>query len=781
MTGLTLYDADVAATREFDAATDFDLNEYNVRWCVTPEFPEGTWAYFICINAEGVSAFPFTMSRYYFGVVTGDDEVNLPANRTIIYEGGPEAEPKPGSLALDASSGDVTLTWSGIEGGTYRIEQGDNLDRWEVLNAAARTDDGIFGTELDPARANSNERYFYRSALTAIDPFDDRGFDYTPPPVPTFTATFSPLPPLDQITSVTVGGVQATILSSLGSSLLLDFDTTGIAAGSYPAIINYTPTGGSPTQLASIDTFTVTTQNNILLVIVDDWGIDSSPIDNAGTPGASLPPMPNLELLSANGLRFTNAYSQPVCAPTRASIITGRYGSRNGVGHPTGSGTLPLSELTLPEIFTAQSSPYSTACIGKWHLGGGGGGGANGPADIAGWPEFRGFYTNIRNYFDWEKVVNGTTTNSTTYATTEQVNDTIDFIGEQNSPWFVWLAFSAPHSPYHNPPADLHDYPTYPTNAAGTVTGGNRRNAYEASLQAFDTELGRLLETVDLNRTNVILIGDNGTPGNVIQAPFDDAHSKDTLYEGGIRVPLIAIGPDIPTTGTTDEIVHCVDLFSTILDLADIDVASATASVDIIDSKSLVPIFNGADDTERCIVAERHTTTVTPEGTGRSLRLASHFDYKLIAFGDPTTATGPTTFEMYDVTTDANEQTPLTLPPTAADPHFEAYQALLAKDTEVGPAAPPASIFLELPTTPTGSQAVPGNLTVAPTSIIIDGIPATFIDRVDQTGAAERYSIQCTLPTDNSPYTEAIVTFPENSNNPQGDRVFTAVQIIVSP
>lgn len=783
LTGLTLYDENIAATRDFIPTTDFDLNEYNVRWAVTPEFPEGTWAYYICIDGNGLSTFPFTMSRYHFGVVSGTDDTNLPANREIIFEGGPEAPQKLRNIAMDDASGDITLTWSGVEGGTYRIERSSELEGWQLLTDNAQTNDRSFGSEVDPARGNTDGKQFYRGALTAIAPFDDRGFDYTPPPVPTFTASFTLLPPLDQITSVTVDGVPATIMRSLGSAFLLDFDSTGLAAGTYPAVITYTPDGGSPTQLTSSNVFTATVDNNVLLVIVDDWGIDSSPIDNIGNPNASLPPMPNLEALAANGLRFTNAYSQPVCAPTRASMMTGRYGFRNGVGHPTGSGILPMSELTLPEIFAAENSPYSVACIGKWHLGGGSGGGINGPATIGGWPEFRGYFTNIGNYFDWEKVVNGvTTSNVTTYATTEQVNDTIDFIGEQNSPWFVWLAFSAPHSPYHNPPAELHDYPTYPTNGNGTVTGQNQRGAYEASLQAFDTELGRLLQTVDLNTTNVILIGDNGTPGNVIQNPYNNAHSKDTLYEGGVRVPLLAVGPDIPLQGTSDEIVHCVDLFSTILELADIDVTSATASVDVIDSQSLLPIFNSTDTTDRCIVSERHNTTVNPEGTGRSLRLDTHPDYKLIVFGDPTDATDLSTFEMYQVSTDINEQIPLTLPPGTGDPHFAAYQALIAKDTAIGPIAPPTSIYLELPTTPTGSQAVPGQTGTAPLSITIDGVAATFIARVDQSGTTQRYWVQCSLPDESGePYNEAIVTFPENANNPQGDRIFTALQIIVAP
>ena len=779
LNGLTFYDSTVADARDFNTATDFDLNEYNVRWCVTPEFPEGTWAYFMTIDPTGLAVFPYTMSRYHYGVLSGADEVNLPANREIIFEGGPEAAQSITSLAIDDANGDVTLTWSGIEGGTYLIERSADLAAWQTLDDDARTALGNSATDVDRGRDLTDNRHFYRSSIMSIQPFDDTGYDYSPPITPTFTATFSPLPPLDEITSVTVGGIPATILGSDGDSLLLDFDDGTLAPGDYPIILTHTPAGGTSTQVQSNNTHTVSPPHNILLLIVDDWGTDSSPIDSLGIAGTTFPNMPNLQFLADNGLRFTNAYAQPVCAPTRASIITGRHGFRNGVGHPNGSGTLPATELALPKIFAAQNSPYALASFGKWHLGGG----DNGPSTLGGWPEFRGYLTNIDHYTSWSKVVNGTTTdNFPTYVTTDQVNDTINFITAQTSPWFVWLAFSAPHSPYHNPPSNLHSYPTFPTNGSGTVTGSDQRGAYEASLEALDTEIGRLLASVDLTTTNLILIGDNGTPGNVIQAPYSDPHSKDTLYEGGVRVPMVAIGPDVTLRGTSRKIVHCVDLFSTILDLADIDIAAATSAVDVIDSQSLAPVFRGQDLAERSIVAERHTTDIGE--VGRSIRLAAHPDYKLIIFGDPTSAADVSTFEMYRVSDDINEQTPLTIPAVVGDPHYLAYLALIAKDHDLGPVnlAGAETLFLELPTTPTGSQAVPGQTNTAPTSITIDGVPATFIARVDQSGTAQRYWVQCTLP-DNSgaPYSEAIVTFPENNNSPQGPRVFTAIQIIANP
>ena len=771
LTGLTHYDETVANNRPFNSATDYDLNEYNVRWCVTPEFPEGTWAYFMCIDEEGLALFPYTMSRYHFGVVSGADEVTVPNNSEVIFEGGPEAPLAMQAPQVNPTSGDVTLTWSGVEGGTYVVENSDDLSTWNVFSDDSRSDQGTLASEIDRGRKTTDPKHFYRSSMASLAPFDDRGFNYDAPINPTFSATFGDLPPLNQIDTITVGGVTATILGRDRNTLFLEFDDSALAPGDYPIIITSTQ-GGTQTQ--STNTYTVLPPRNVLLMIVDDWGVDSSPLDDLQLAGNTYPDMPNLQFLADNGLSFTNAYSQPVCAPTRASIITGRHGFRNGVGHPNGSGTLPSEELTLPEIFTAENSPYQLASFGKWHLGGG----DNGPATLGGWPEFRGYLTNIPDYFNWSKVENGVTTdNYTTYTTTDQVDDTVNFINTQTEPWFVWLAFSAPHTPYHNPPSDLHDYPVFPiNNNNGSVTGADQRPAYEASLQALDTEIGRLLETVDLTTTNVILIGDNGTPGGVIQAPYSQDHSKDTLYEGGVRVPMIAVGPDVTRRGKSTKIVHCVDIFSTVLDLANIDIPSATSSVDVIDSQSLLPVFSGTDVAERSIVAERHTTNIGE--VGRTIRLASHPDYKLIIFGDPTSAADTSTYEMYRITDDINEQTPLTIPAVIGDDHYLAYTALIAKDEDLGPVALPGNIYLELPAT-TGSQSVPGQGGIVPTSITIDGVEATFISRVDPTETVDRYWVKCSLPTDaGAPYTQAIVTFPPNDNANQGDRIFTAINIV---
>ena len=112
--------------------------------------------------------------------------------------------------------------------------------------------------------------------------------------------------------------------------------------------------------------------------------------------------------------------------------------------------------------------------------------------------------------------------------------------------------------------------------------------------EAVDTELGRLLRSVDLKATTVIVIGDNGTPGQVIVAPYSGARGKSTLYEGGIHVPLLVFGSGVKGGRSVDSIVAGVDLYPTILQLAGIDPRRVVPAGNRIDGVSLVPFLTGA-------------------------------------------------------------------------------------------------------------------------------------------------------------------------------------------
>ncbi len=325
--------------------------------------------------------------------------------------------------------------------------------------------------------------------------------------------------------------------------------------------------------------------NNILLIILDDWGADSHHLYN-DDPSATFAPTPNIDRLASQGVLFGQAYTYATCSPTRATMLTGRYGHRTGILSPGGA-KLDRDETTIPEILKARNAGYADASFGKWHLGGHP---ARGPVNRGGWSYFAGSSDNLvdGSYYNWKKVKGGVvTTNHTVYATTDNVNDTIEWISGQTEPWFVWLAFNAPHSPYDLPPTNLHSYGEFEVE-------GNERRCFEAMVEAVDTETGRLLDFVGTNLTDttVILMGDNGTSGGVIQPPHPKHRGKGTLYQGGIKVPLIIAGANVANPGRrSDELVHSADLFATILELAGVDLDAAMTMGVGEDSRSLLPIL----------------------------------------------------------------------------------------------------------------------------------------------------------------------------------------------
>lgn len=329
----------------------------------------------------------------------------------------------------------------------------------------------------------------------------------------------------------------------------------------------------------------------MLLIVADDLGCDMI-ASFSQRPDA--PPTPALDALAANGVSFVNAYTDPICSPTRAAILTGRYGFRTGFGSailPQGPGhSLAQSELTIPEMLQ-QVSPWSvtSAAIGKWHL-------AAPPANVAlhpntqGFDWFEGMTGNLflgQTYFAHTKVRNGTILPSTTYVTTEQVTDALHRSRVMPEPWFMYVAFNAGHAPWHVPPSNLHGYAL-----SGNPTA-TPEDHYRASVQAMDTELGRLLTGMEpdvLARTTVIFIGDNGSPNEVVTAPSVSGQNKGTLYEGGVVVPLIISGPRVRHPGSRCyALVNSVDLFPTVFDVLESPLPVSTATARRIDGISLLP------------------------------------------------------------------------------------------------------------------------------------------------------------------------------------------------
>ena len=172
--GHYIEDFDYLGDRGYTLGTDFDLNEQNVRWCVTPEYPSGTWAYFTPINADGTPNYPYTTGRQYYGSPTGGN-TTIGETVTTYFNGGPNKE--TGTPQMSTAGGNVTLTWSAVEGGTYLVEASSDLTNWPDLTpSVTATDDVATFTETG---GGSQERRFYRASRTSLAAFDANGFDYS--------------------------------------------------------------------------------------------------------------------------------------------------------------------------------------------------------------------------------------------------------------------------------------------------------------------------------------------------------------------------------------------------------------------------------------------------------------------------------------------------------------------------------------------------------------------------------------------------------------------------
>jgi arylsulfatase A-like enzyme len=330
-------------------------------------------------------------------------------------------------------------------------------------------------------------------------------------------------------------------------------------------------------------------QRNVLLIIADDLGVDRiAAYGEHPDPGNT----PVIDGLAQQGILFRNAWSNPVCSTSRATLLTGQYGYRTGIGR--GIGPVNDFELSVDQVSLADIIPptYTKGAVGKWHVM------SNPGVDsllhpllmgfdsfVGGMNVFPGFISD--GYTNFVKNVNGVTHIETNYATTDEVDDAISFIDSAgNDTWFLWLAFHAPHAPFHAPPQSLHSF-SLPAQVSDDFP-----LHVKAMVEAMDTEIGRLLANISpsvLKHTVIIFIGDNGTDQLATTAPFDPAKAKRTIYEGGINVPLIVLGSGVTAGAECAGLVNTTDIFATVAEI--VGVPGTTG----LDSVSLVPYFAEPD------------------------------------------------------------------------------------------------------------------------------------------------------------------------------------------
>ncbi len=324
---------------------------------------------------------------------------------------------------------------------------------------------------------------------------------------------------------------------------------------------------------------------NIVVILADDMGYGDLP-----TYGNAHARTPNLDRLAAEGLRFTDFYvSSPLCTPTRVGLLTGRQPERVGLNYLVQAGStfthgLSLSETTLSEALHAAG--YATGIFGKWHLG----------FDEQYWPNKRGFdeffgtlggnadyYKHTYRTGDKYMYRNEQPDDPEGYLTTLFTQEAVRFIEDRrDQPFFLYMPYTAPHGPYQAPDEYLARFPD--------LQGDHR--TYHAMIAALDDGVGAILDTIGElgldEDTFVFFFSDNGGVTRVASnAPLRGA--KNTIWEGGLRVPAIARWPGrIPAARTTDELATSLDLFPTVLKLAGVEPPDIR-----LDGRSILPLLRG--------------------------------------------------------------------------------------------------------------------------------------------------------------------------------------------
>jgi arylsulfatase A-like enzyme len=355
---------------------------------------------------------------------------------------------------------------------------------------------------------------------------------------------------------------------------------------------------------------------NVVLILADDLGWA-----DLGVYGSSFYETPNLDRLAAQGVRFTQAYANPVCSPTRAALLTGREAARIGITDWIPGRTnrpdqrllqapqlphLPLEETTLAEMLG--QAGYATAHIGKWHLGGPGFLPENQGFDhnVAGtqYGSPPGYFHPFEGRYSLPEVAEGSEPGD--YLTDRLTDHGVRFIEQhRDRPFFLYQTYFVPHTPLQGPPDLVKKYERkadslgVPTAGAPGSRGGNpaqllerepatravfgregnhhvrtvqNHAVYAAMVEAMDRNVGRILQALEdagiADETLVIFYSDNGGLATAEGWPTSNLTlraGKGWLYEGGLRVPLLLRWPGVTVPGSTSDVpVREVDIFPTI-------------------------------------------------------------------------------------------------------------------------------------------------------------------------------------------------------------------------
>ncbi len=313
---------------------------------------------------------------------------------------------------------------------------------------------------------------------------------------------------------------------------------------------------------------------NILLILTDDqgWG-------DLGVHGNDVIQTPNLDALAQSGTRFQHFYVSPVCAPTRASLLTGRHHLRTNVtGVTDGREVMRAEEVTLAE--TLKAAGYATGCFGKWHNGG------HFPHDPngQGFEEFFGFSAgHWNNYFDTHYEHNGQRVQVAGYINDVVTDQAIAFMTtNQDKPFLCYVPYNTPHSPFQVPDKYFDKYKALGLDDTLACVYGMCEN--------LDDNVGRMVETLETlglrDNTLILYLGDNG-PNSKRYVGGLRGH-KGTVHEGGVRNMLLMNGPGmIPRGQVVEALTQHIDLMPTLLAYAGLGTPDGVQ----LDGRNLRPLI----------------------------------------------------------------------------------------------------------------------------------------------------------------------------------------------
>ncbi len=445
---------------------------------------------------------------------------------------------------------------------------------------------------------------------------------------------------------------ERTDMASLNYTRRDFMKTIGAGAASL-AISGYAPAGEN----------TAARKPNILMILVDDLGYG-----DLSSYGATDMQTPNIDKLIASGMRFDNFYANcPVCSPTRASFLSGRYPDMVGVPgvirtYPADNwGHLAQHAVLLPTPL--KQAGYHTAIIGKWHLG------LEPPntPNERGFNHFHGFlgdmmddYYNHRRHGINYMRLNNKEINPEGYATNLFTQWAANYIHSRRSsgrPFFLYLTYNAPHTPIQ-PPAD---WLRRIKNREKSIS--DKRAKLVALIEHMDDGIGKVLaalkESGQSNNTLIIFTSDNGGQLDVGAGNGPLRAGKQDMYEGGIRVPFCAAWPNKIEAGSrSNRVALTMDLFPTICQAAGANITHE------IDGRTILPTLLG----RRQPAEDRFLFWVRREGWhygGQAYYAARYGDYKLVQ-NNPFEP-----LQLYNLKDDPQEQKPL-------DKQLSMYQKLFA-------------------------------------------------------------------------------------------------------